>query len=592
MGEQVKIIDLARNMIRLSGQEPEPRHPDRDRRPAPGREAARGAVQRGRAPGADRRREDHEGRAPAARPGMGRGRCSTRSALLVAQGDAAGLAAKVAELVRASASGDAVRRATWTAAASMTLMRRCPGRPLVSDQIEQYGSYAGLAAVLGLGGARDAVLRAGARGQAPARVGRPGAGARRRARNSASRPMRRRRVPRRRRPQRRSPRRPAAAATAAGAGVAAGAAAGPSSAAPAAAGGDDGAARTEARGDAPERRMGTPATPGAPAGRPRRPATPGAPAKPAVAAKLRRARLPPAELPPRRRRTATQRADGTKDGDAKTDGTKAGDAKEIDRAAEAAAKPATAKPGAPAAHGERQGSRRPPRRPEPPAVPTAAGACPPRRPGGAAVKLEGASATVPPRTPACARPAACDQLGREQGPLPRTNHRDRRRRGRCWPPPEASPPRTFLRGGGSNDNSPPGRRHGAALARRQRAPAAGGDGVRGASTKAPALINRPTRSPSGGTERHDGDGPGAQRVGQGVAQGLQAGHRRSQRHDQPAAPGDPGPVRRTTPAGGRGRRGQDLGVPCVGGREDGCQREGGRRQRAGHRLRPAADKAQ
>ena len=73
MGEPVNIMELAINMIRLSGQEPE--HDIRIEivGPRAGREAARGALQRGREPGADRGRADHEGRATAARPGLGRG---------------------------------------------------------------------------------------------------------------------------------------------------------------------------------------------------------------------------------------------------------------------------------------------------------------------------------------------------------------------------------------------------------------------------------------------------------------------------------------------------------------------------------------
>ena len=71
MGDPVRIVDLAHNMIKLSGQEP-----GRDiaieivgRRP--GREDPRGAVQPGRAPAGDARREDHGRPAPAARARMG-----------------------------------------------------------------------------------------------------------------------------------------------------------------------------------------------------------------------------------------------------------------------------------------------------------------------------------------------------------------------------------------------------------------------------------------------------------------------------------------------------------------------------------------
>ena len=50
MGEPVRIVDLARAMIELSGLDPDRDIDDRDRRPAPGGEAARGAVQQLRAP--------------------------------------------------------------------------------------------------------------------------------------------------------------------------------------------------------------------------------------------------------------------------------------------------------------------------------------------------------------------------------------------------------------------------------------------------------------------------------------------------------------------------------------------------------------
>ena len=56
MGEPVRIIDLARQMIRLSGLRPGKRHRDRVHRPAARREALRGDLPRRRAAAADRAR--------------------------------------------------------------------------------------------------------------------------------------------------------------------------------------------------------------------------------------------------------------------------------------------------------------------------------------------------------------------------------------------------------------------------------------------------------------------------------------------------------------------------------------------------------
>ena len=73
MGEPVKIVDLARNMIHLAGYEPETGDRDRVHGPAPRREAGRGALERRRALPADERGADRAcGAARAARPRMGR----------------------------------------------------------------------------------------------------------------------------------------------------------------------------------------------------------------------------------------------------------------------------------------------------------------------------------------------------------------------------------------------------------------------------------------------------------------------------------------------------------------------------------------
>ena len=73
MGEPVKIVDLAHNMIRLAGYEPEQRHRGRVHPAAARREAARGALRRRRGACSRRRRGGSTGRcASAARPRVGR----------------------------------------------------------------------------------------------------------------------------------------------------------------------------------------------------------------------------------------------------------------------------------------------------------------------------------------------------------------------------------------------------------------------------------------------------------------------------------------------------------------------------------------
>ena len=72
MGEPVRILDLAEDMIRFSGLVPERDIAIDDHRPSPGREAPRAAVQLLRAVGADAGAEDHARRASGRRSGVGR----------------------------------------------------------------------------------------------------------------------------------------------------------------------------------------------------------------------------------------------------------------------------------------------------------------------------------------------------------------------------------------------------------------------------------------------------------------------------------------------------------------------------------------
>ena len=73
MGEPVKIVDLAHNMIRLAGYEPETDIAVEFTQPRPGREAARGAVRQRRERAADGGEADPpRGPRDAARPRVGR----------------------------------------------------------------------------------------------------------------------------------------------------------------------------------------------------------------------------------------------------------------------------------------------------------------------------------------------------------------------------------------------------------------------------------------------------------------------------------------------------------------------------------------
>ena len=99
MGKPVRIVDLARNMIRLSGKEPERDIADHVHRRAARREAARGALRRGRDAGADLAPEDRRARrSRSTAPG-------SRSELaelerLVEEGDTLELVGRLAAMMR------------------------------------------------------------------------------------------------------------------------------------------------------------------------------------------------------------------------------------------------------------------------------------------------------------------------------------------------------------------------------------------------------------------------------------------------------------------------------------------------------------
>ena len=164
-------------MIRLLGPRAGARHRDRDHRPAAGREAARGAVQRLRAPAADARAEAScgpIGRAldpdwveydlrpdRAARAGGRRGRSGGRG---VGARERAPPAGRRAETSAAAARGPRLFAFDpWSGLFALSL----------ADQVEKYGAYAGIAAFFGLAVLSLLYFAQAREVQAPARMGGP-----------------------------------------------------------------------------------------------------------------------------------------------------------------------------------------------------------------------------------------------------------------------------------------------------------------------------------------------------------------------------------------------------------------------------------
>ena len=138
MGDPVKIIDLAQNMIRLAGPRARGGHRRRDHRAAAGREDPRGALQPRRASAGDAGRQDRRRREAAARAGVGRGRVRAhRGAGL--RGRRSGPRRGRCGAVR----GAGTRRTRQLAPPRSTV------RPL-PEIVQEIGAYAGLAAVAGL----------------------------------------------------------------------------------------------------------------------------------------------------------------------------------------------------------------------------------------------------------------------------------------------------------------------------------------------------------------------------------------------------------------------------------------------------------
>ncbi len=100
MGEPVKIVDLAHNMIRLAGYEPEADIAIEFTGRRPGEKLHEELFSLRRAPAADRGRQDRPRGAPgAARSRVGRGRGCEKLEQLVREGDEADLAEQTVELV-------------------------------------------------------------------------------------------------------------------------------------------------------------------------------------------------------------------------------------------------------------------------------------------------------------------------------------------------------------------------------------------------------------------------------------------------------------------------------------------------------------